>query len=75
MDVSPLDADLLNAVVRLVRLLDSQHLFRVLSPLVTREIVYESVCFCGEALEVFVPLRYAPCGPQKFCHCIIPPHH
>jgi AraC-like DNA-binding protein len=40
MDVSPLDADLLDAVVRLVRLLDSQHLFRVLSPLVTREIVY-----------------------------------
>jgi AraC-like DNA-binding protein len=40
MDVSSLDADLLDAVVRLVRLLDSPNQFRVLSPLVTREIVY-----------------------------------
>src|SRR4051794_23597670 len=40
MDVSPLDASLLDAVVRLVRLLDSPTEARVLAPLVTREIVY-----------------------------------
>jgi AraC-like DNA-binding protein len=39
-DVSPLDADLLDAVVRLVRLLDSPTDARFLAPLVTREIVY-----------------------------------
>jgi AraC-like DNA-binding protein len=39
MDVSPLDASLLDAVVRLVRLLDSPSEARVLAPLVTREIV------------------------------------
>jgi AraC-like DNA-binding protein len=38
--VSPLDAGLLDAVVRLVRLLDSPGDARVLLPLVTREIVY-----------------------------------
>ena len=39
-DVSPLDADLLEAAVRLVRLLDSPAEARVLRPLITREIVY-----------------------------------
>jgi AraC-like DNA-binding protein len=39
-DVSPLDADLLDATVRLVRLLDSPAEARVLRPLITREIVY-----------------------------------
>lgn len=39
-DVSPLDANLLDAVVRLVRLLDSPAEARVLRPLITREIVY-----------------------------------
>jgi len=39
MDVSPLDASLLDAVVRLVRLLDSPTEARILAPLVTREIV------------------------------------
>jgi AraC-like DNA-binding protein len=39
-DVSPLDADLLDAVVRLVRLLDSPAEARVLMPMITREIVY-----------------------------------
>lgn len=39
-DVSPLDASLLDAVVRLVRLLDSPAEARVLRPLITREIVY-----------------------------------
>jgi AraC-like DNA-binding protein len=40
MDVSPLDANLLDAVVRLVRLLDSPAEARILRPLITREIVY-----------------------------------
>lgn len=40
MDVSSLDANLLDAVVRLVRLLDSPTDFRVLAPLVPREIVH-----------------------------------
>jgi AraC-like DNA-binding protein len=39
-DVSPLDADLLETVVRLVRLLDSPAEARVLRPLITRELVY-----------------------------------
>jgi AraC-like DNA-binding protein len=39
-DVSPLDADLLDAVVRLVRLLDLPAETRVLMPLITREIIY-----------------------------------
>jgi AraC-like DNA-binding protein len=40
MDVSPLDVNLLDAVVRLVRLLDSPAEARVLMPLITREIIY-----------------------------------
>lgn len=39
-DVSPLDANLLDAVVRLVRLLDSPAEARVLAPLIKREIIY-----------------------------------
>ena len=39
-DVSPLDAGLLDAVVRLIRLLDSPTEARFLAPLVRREIVY-----------------------------------
>ena len=39
-DVSPLDANLLDAVVRLVRLMDSPAEVRVVRPLITREIVY-----------------------------------
>jgi AraC-like DNA-binding protein len=40
MDVGPLDTDLLDAVVRLVRLAESPANARVLAPLVKREIVY-----------------------------------
>jgi AraC-like DNA-binding protein len=40
LDVSPLDADMLDAVVRLVRLLDSPNEARILVPLITREIIY-----------------------------------
>jgi AraC-like DNA-binding protein len=39
-DVSPLDAELLDATVRLMRLLDSPSEERVLRPLITREIVF-----------------------------------
>jgi AraC-like DNA-binding protein len=39
-DVSPLDANLLDAVVRLVRLLDSPAEANVLAPLIKREIIY-----------------------------------
>ncbi len=39
-DVSPLDANLLDAVVRLVRLIDSPAEARILAPGITREIVY-----------------------------------
>src|SRR6266571_3432282 len=39
-DVSPLDVNLLDAMVRLVRLLDSPAEARVLMPLVTQEIIY-----------------------------------
>lgn len=38
--VSPLDADLLDATVRLVRLIDRPGEYRVLAPLIVREIVY-----------------------------------
>jgi AraC-like DNA-binding protein len=40
MDVSSLDADLLDAVVKLVRLLDTPEEMKVLAPLIIREIVY-----------------------------------
>ena len=40
LDVSPLDAGLLDAVVRLVRLVDTPSDARMLAPLITREIVY-----------------------------------
>jgi AraC-like DNA-binding protein len=40
LDVSPLDEDLLDATVRLIRLLDSPAEERVLRPLITREIIY-----------------------------------
>ena len=39
-DVSPLNANLLDAVVRLVRLLDSPAEAHILSPLIQREIIY-----------------------------------
>jgi AraC-like DNA-binding protein len=39
-NVSPLDAGLLDAVVRLIRLIDTPTEARVLAPLVTREIIY-----------------------------------
>jgi len=39
-DVSPVDADLLDALVRLIRLLDTPDRRHVLAPLITREIVY-----------------------------------
>jgi AraC-like DNA-binding protein len=40
MDVSPIDADLLDAVVRLARMLDTPDEIQVLAPLIIREIIY-----------------------------------
>jgi AraC-like DNA-binding protein len=40
LNVSPLDVDLLDAVVRLVKLIDRPNETRFLTPLITREIVY-----------------------------------
>ena len=40
MDVRPIDADLLDAVVRLARLLESPEQINVLAPLIIREIIY-----------------------------------
>jgi hypothetical protein len=40
LDVSPLDPDLMNAILRLVRLVGRPSEYRVLAPLITREIVY-----------------------------------
>ena len=48
-DVSSLDADLLEAVVRLVRLVDAPAESRFLAPLVTREIVYRLLVGAKEA--------------------------
>jgi len=39
-DISPIGADLLDAVLRLVRLLDKPGEQRILAPLITREIIY-----------------------------------
>jgi AraC-like DNA-binding protein len=39
-DVSPLDENLLDATLRLVRLIDSPNEYRALAPLVVREIIY-----------------------------------
>src|SRR5690242_10162648 len=46
-DVSPLDANLLDAVVRLVRLLETPAEARFLAPLVMREIVYRLMLEIG----------------------------
>lgn len=43
MDVSPLDAELLDATVRMMRLLDRPAEARVLRPLITREILFRLV--------------------------------
>ncbi len=40
MDVSPIDADLLDAVVKLARLLDAPDEMKFLAPLIIREIIY-----------------------------------
>lgn len=40
MDVNPIDADLLDAVVKLARLLDTPDEMKFLAPLIMREIIY-----------------------------------
>ncbi len=39
-DVSPMDADLLDATLRLVRLIETPDGYRILSPLVIRKVIY-----------------------------------
>jgi AraC-like DNA-binding protein len=58
--VSPLDADLLDAVVRFVRLLDSPGEAPVLMPLITREIVYRLLT--GEQGDRLSHLTGSPSG-------------
>jgi AraC-like DNA-binding protein len=56
-DVSPLESNLLDAVVRLVRLVDSPGEARVMQPLVTREIVYRLLVGAqGDRLRHLTPL-------------------
>ncbi|MEH2447408.1 MAG: AraC family transcriptional regulator [Nostoc sp.] len=50
-DVSPLNANLLDAVVRLVRLLDSPAEAHVLAPLIKREIIYRLLMGQGSRLR------------------------
>lgn len=62
-DVSPLDAALLDAAVRLVRLLDAPDDARVLAPLVTREIIYRLLVGAqGDRLRYLATLG-APAPP------------
>lgn len=70
LDVSPLDFALLDAVLRLVRLLESPEQYRALGPLVTREIIYRLVTgaqafrlhqlarFAGRALPVVQAIEH-----------------
>jgi len=56
-DVSPLESNLLDAVVRLVRLVDSPNEARIMQPLVTREIVYRLLVGAqGDRLRHLTPL-------------------
>lgn len=60
-DISPLDAVLLDTVVRLVRLLDSPAEVRVLRPLITREIIYRLLMGDqGRLCHLTVAGGYAP---------------
>ena len=61
--VSPLDADLLDAAVRLARLLDSPNEAPFLAPLITREIVYR--LWMGEQRD---RLRYIATGGSYTSH-------
>jgi hypothetical protein len=47
MDVSSIDANLIDAVVRLARLLDTPDEIQVLAPLIIREIVYRLLSLCN----------------------------
>jgi len=60
-DVSPLDAGLLDAVLRLLKLVDAPAEARVLQPLVTREIVYRLLMGAqGDRLRHIVSFGGAP---------------
>ena len=51
MNVSPIDADLLDAIVRLFRVLDSPEESKVLAPLTIKEIIYR-LCVSGQGARL-----------------------
>ncbi len=61
-DVSPLDVNLLDAVVRLIRLLDSPAEARIIMPLITREIIYRLLMGDqgGRLRHLAIPTGYTP---------------
>ena len=65
--VSPLDVDLLDAVVRLVRLLDAPADARVLLPLITREIIYRLLVGeqGGRLRHLALLGGYTPASPER----------
>src|SRR5258708_12074136 len=69
-DVSLLDANLLDAFVRLVRLLDSPAETQVLLPLITREIVYRLLRGVqgGRLRHLAILWGYTPHTPTPSAH-------
>ena len=68
MDVSSIDADMLDAVVRLVRLLDQPNESRILAPLIIKEIIYRLLN--GEQGSRLIPFTIRNCainGAQAAC--------
>lgn len=67
-NVSPLDAALLDAVVRLVRLIDTPKEARFLTPLITREIIYRLLM--GEQSSRLRYVTGAGGNPQRIAEAI-----
>jgi AraC-like DNA-binding protein len=67
-NVSPLDAALLDAVVRLVRLIDTPKEARFLAPLITREIIYRLLV--GEQSSRLRYVTGAGGNPQRIAEAI-----
>ncbi len=67
-NVSPLDAELLDAVVRLVRLIDTPKQARFLVPLITREIIYRLLV--GEQSSRLRYVTGAGGNPQRIAEAI-----
>jgi hypothetical protein len=66
LNVSPLDVELLDATLRLVRLIDKSAEYRALAPLVTRESVYRSlVALRAIACGILQPSAETPIGLRQ----------